>query len=98
MCHAILQRALQYPTLSSGWTFSLKLKKSTFVDLAHDGELQVLLIVLLIVEAQQYSTQFGRQAEGGDDIKITESLESSRHLLDSSHILLHILQGQHVYH
>lgn len=70
----------------------------TFVNLAHDGNLQVLLIIMFVVESQQNSTKFWRKTESRHHIHITESLQSQWELLHCGHGLLHILQTQHVYH
>lgn len=68
----------------------------TFVDLAHDGELQVLPVVLFAVDAKQDSAQFGGQPEGRQQVEVRERAQSGRQRLHGNQVLLGVLETQHI--
>lgn len=69
----------------------------TFIDLAHDGQLQVLPVVLSAVDPKQDSAELGRQPEGRQHVEVRERSQSGRQLLHGGQTLLGVLESQQVY-
>lgn len=69
----------------------------TFIDLAHDGQLQVLPVVLSAVDPKQDSAELGRQPEGRQHVEVRERRQGGRQLLHGSQTLLGVLESQQVY-
>lgn len=74
-----------------------KNRVTTFIDLAHDGQLQVLPVVLFTVDAKQDSAQFGGQPEGRQHVEVRQRAQGGRQLLHGHEALLGVLEGQHIY-
>lgn len=70
----------------------------TFIDLPHDGDLQVFPAVLLAVETHQDAARLRRQPERRHHVHVTELTQTVWQLLHCYGALLCILETQHVNH
>lgn len=68
----------------------------TFVDLPHDGDLQVLPVVLLAVEPKQNTAHLDGQSDRRHHVDVTERAQTARQLLHRRHVLLGVLEAQDV--
>lgn len=93
-----LENLEQLPCGSDGTTDGAPVppKPPTFVDLAHDGHLQELPAVLFAVDPQQDSAQLGGQPEGGEQVEVRQRAQAAPQLLHGRHVLLGVLESQHV--
>lgn len=71
---------------------------TTFIDLPHDGELQVLPVVLFAVDPHQDSAQLRRQPKRRHHVDVAERAQSAWKLLHRRDTLLRVLKTQHVNH